>query len=105
MKERGGSDYWLVPASLSTWVLEMHNGADSRLTSAFIGTALLPALDVVERDWRAVWRASRETKDKNAGGGSLIIVGNRAQHKFFSNGGHPGRYGHCLTDSGPSIRA
>ena len=68
----------------------MHNGSDSRLTAQFIKSAMLPALDTVERDWRAAWRTSREpkNKDKAAGKGALIVVGNRGQHKFFSNGGH-----------------
>ncbi|PCH42312.1 ClpP/crotonase [Wolfiporia cocos MD-104 SS10] len=68
------------------WVLEMHNGEDSRLSETMLAKALAPALDVVERDWRETWRAARAAKDKKGGRGALIIVGNRSQNKFFSNG-------------------
>ena len=68
----------------------MHNGADNRLTADFIKSGMLPALDVVERDWRNVWRASKQTNDKQGGRGALVLVGNRGQDKFFSNGGHSG---------------
>lgn len=64
----------------------MHNGADSRLSSALISGGLLPALDIVERDWRTIWRAAKAVKDKTGGRGALILVGNRSQDKFFSNG-------------------
>ncbi|KAK7690621.1 hypothetical protein QCA50_005720 [Cerrena zonata] len=70
----------------NTWVIELHNGADSRLSTALISEGLLPALDIVERDWRNVWRAARAAKDKTGGRGALILVGNRSQDKFFSNG-------------------
>ncbi|KAF7795970.1 hypothetical protein EIP86_007139 [Pleurotus ostreatoroseus] len=80
------SNSHVILATSSVWVLELHNGPDSRLTSTFIKFGLLPALDAVERDWRQGWRTARETKDKNGGRGALIIVGNRGQHKFFSNG-------------------
>jgi len=72
----------------SIWVLELHNGDDSRLTDKLIKQAVMPALDAVERDWRQRWRATQESNDKNKDGakGALIIVGNRKQHKFFSNG-------------------
>ena len=64
----------------------MHNGADSRLTEHFINNAMLPALDAVERDWRQVWTAANAKGNKESAKGALIIVGNRNQHKFFSNG-------------------
>ncbi|KAI0806326.1 ClpP/crotonase-like domain-containing protein [Irpex lacteus] len=71
----------------SIWVLELHNGADSRLTDHFIKNAILPALDAVERDWRQNFRtANAPSGDKQSAKGALIIVGNRSQHKFFSNG-------------------
>lgn len=66
----------------------MHNGADTRLSSNFIKDAFLPALDVVEREWRVQWREAQATKNKEGGRGALIIVGNRSQNKFFSNGMH-----------------
>ena len=64
----------------------MHNGEDSRLTTRMFTEALLPALDVVERDWRDGWRKAQAAKDKKGGYGALIIVGKRSQDKFFSNG-------------------
>ena len=74
-------------ASPATWVLEMHNGADSRLTEAFLQHALRPALDAVERHWRNNWRAGAAPGgDAALCHGALVIVGNRKQDKFFSNG-------------------
>ncbi|KAI0370350.1 ClpP/crotonase [Pilatotrama ljubarskyi] len=68
------------------WVIELHNGADSRLTDVLIMKGLKPALDAVERHWRENWRAGQAQKDENLCKGALIIVGNRKQDKFFSNG-------------------
>ncbi|TFY55468.1 hypothetical protein EVJ58_g8237 [Rhodofomes roseus] len=68
------------------WVLELHNGEDSRINETLIDKALQPALNIVECDWREGWRAARKAKDKDGGGGALIIVGKRGQNKFFSNG-------------------
>ncbi|KAH9856516.1 ClpP/crotonase [Lenzites betulinus] len=68
------------------WVLEMHNGADTRLTDVFILQAFKPALDVVEKHWRENWRAGQAKKDESLCKGALVIVGNRKQDKFFSNG-------------------
>ena len=77
----------LHTATPSIWVLELHNGADSRLTDHFIKNAILPGLDAVERDWRQIWRnANAPGADKQSAKGALIIVGNRNQYKFFSNG-------------------
>ncbi|OCH95445.1 ClpP/crotonase [Obba rivulosa] len=70
----------------SIWIIEMHNGEDSRLSEAFIEEALKPALDAVESSWRQAWRAASAAKDKEGGKGALIIVGKRSQDKFFSNG-------------------
>jgi hypothetical protein len=61
------------------WMIELHNGQDSRLTDKLIDQGLKPALDVVEREWREGWRESN-------GRGALILVGRRDQDKFFSNG-------------------
>ncbi|KAJ8585947.1 hypothetical protein M405DRAFT_883559, partial [Rhizopogon salebrosus TDB-379] len=68
------------------WIIELHNGQDSRLTKRLIDEALRPASDIVECSWNA-------TRDRQAGGagdgkgaGALIIVGRRDQDKFFSNG-------------------
>jgi Delta3-Delta2-enoyl-CoA isomerase len=47
---------------------------------------LKPALDAIEKHWRHGWRAAMKSKDKNSGGGAVIIVGRRDQDKFFSNG-------------------
>ncbi|KAG6909946.1 putative secondary metabolism biosynthetic enzyme [Tephrocybe rancida] len=70
----------------SLWIIELHNGVDNRLTDVLIDRGLKPALDAVERDWRAQWRTAQDTKDKIGGKGALIIVGKRDQDKFFSNG-------------------
>ncbi|KAG6861998.1 hypothetical protein C0995_008185 [Termitomyces sp. Mi166 len=70
----------------SLWIIELHNGIDSRLTVDLIDRGLKPALDTVERDWREHWRTAQKNKDKNGGKGALIIVGKRSQDKFFSNG-------------------
>lgn len=64
----------------------MHNGDDSRLTDTFILHAFKPALDAVERHWRANWREGVARKDAALCHGALLIVGNRKQDKFFSNG-------------------
>ena len=61
-------------------------GADNRLTETFVTQALKPALDTVERHWRENWRAGRAKQDENLLKGALILVGNRKQDKFFSNG-------------------
>ena len=46
----------------------------------------MPALDMVEREWRGQLRAAKQSNDKEGGKGALIIVGRRDQDKFFSNG-------------------
>lgn len=46
----------------------------------------MPALDMVEREWRGQLRAAKQSNDKEGAKGSLIIVGRRDQDKFFSNG-------------------
>ena len=64
----------------------MHNGDDNRLTDVFITQAMKPALDTVEKHWRANWKAGQAKKDESLTKGALILVGNRKQDKFFSNG-------------------
>ena len=64
------------------WIIELHNGEDSRLTARLIDEALRPALDKIEKHWTN----NRLTTLANAGEGALIIVGKRDQDKFFSNG-------------------
>ncbi|KAG8801509.1 hypothetical protein FRC17_006638 [Serendipita sp. 399] len=71
------------------WVIELHNGEDNRLTEEMCVTALGPALVMVEAQWRDSWRISFNDKndmEKRGGYGALIIVSNKAQNKFFSNG-------------------
>lgn len=68
------------------WVIELHNGQDSRLTTTLINKGLRPALDAVEKHWRGRWRKAWDAGDKEGGKGALIIVGRRDQDKFFSNG-------------------
>ncbi|EPT01342.1 hypothetical protein FOMPIDRAFT_1029848 [Fomitopsis schrenkii] len=67
------------------WLLELHNGEDSRINETLIDKALHPALDIVEREWRERRREARAAKDKTGGRGALVLVGNRGQNKFFSN--------------------
>ncbi|KAG8812365.1 hypothetical protein FRC17_002061 [Serendipita sp. 399] len=71
------------------WVIELHNGEDNRLTEEMCVAALGPALVMVETQWRDSWRISFNDKndtEKRGGYGALIIVSNRTQNKFFSNG-------------------
>jgi len=73
------------------WIIELHNGEDSRLTEALINDAFKPALDTVEKHWNENRRNNpgndQQGKTKGNGGeGALIIVGKRDQDKFFSNG-------------------
>jgi len=70
----------------SLWVIELHNGQDNRLTQELINKGLMPAFDIVEREWRGQLRVARQSNDKEGGKGSLIVVGRRDQDKFFSNG-------------------
>lgn len=66
------------------WIIELHNGEDSRLTARLIDDALRPALDMVEKHW--VNNRLAGSQQPIAGEGTLIIVGKRNQDKFFSNG-------------------
>ncbi|KAH8118221.1 ClpP/crotonase [Phellopilus nigrolimitatus] len=72
------------------WIIEMHNGEDNRLTRYLIDNALKPALDIVEREWKAsqltCHSSSGATNASSDGRGALIITGKRSQNKFFSNG-------------------
>ncbi|KIM84302.1 hypothetical protein PILCRDRAFT_818642 [Piloderma croceum F 1598] len=70
----------------SLWIVELHNGEDSRLTTVMIDHAIKPALDAVERHWREQWRSAQNVKGKEGAKGALVIVGKRSQDKFFSNG-------------------
>ncbi|KAG8904657.1 hypothetical protein FRB99_001377 [Tulasnella sp. 403] len=72
----------------ATWVLELKNGPDNRLTDVMCQQVIPPALDVVEKEWREARRKALEADHppKGAGGGALIIVGRLDQDKFFSNG-------------------
>ncbi|TFK49901.1 ClpP/crotonase [Heliocybe sulcata] len=76
----------LTHPSASIWIIELHNGDDSRLTQLLVDKCLKPALDAVERHWREDRRKAIAAKDKEGGNGALIIVGNTTQDKFFSNG-------------------
>lgn len=76
----------LTHPTSSIWILELHNGDDSRLTQLLVEKGLKPALDAVERHWRDDRRKAVAAKDKEGGKGALIIVGNTKQDKFFSNG-------------------
>ena len=73
-------------ASPTIWILELQNGADNRLTDKFITGSIMPALDVVEKEWRLRRRKELVDKKEEAGKGALIISGALNQQKFFSNG-------------------
>lgn len=73
-------------AKPSLWIIELHNGFDNRLTADLIHKGIMPALDIVEREWRERQRAALKSKVLEEGKGALIIVGKRDQDKFFSNG-------------------
>lgn len=77
---------FIRPAKPSLWILELHHGLDNRLTQQLINKGVMPALDVVEREWREQQRAAVQNKKLQDGAGALIIVGKRDQDKFFSNG-------------------
>lgn len=67
----------LTHPSPELWELEMHNGADNRLSAFFIVHCLQKAFDIVESEWRALGAGAP---------GALVIVGKKDQSKFFSNG-------------------
>jgi Delta3-Delta2-enoyl-CoA isomerase len=75
-------------AKKTLWIIELHNGQDSRLTYELITQGLGPALNAVEKEWRESWRLfmKDQKNNKDEGKGALIIVGRRDQDKFFSNG-------------------
>jgi len=76
----------LTHPKLTLWVIELHNGLDNRLTHDLINKGLKPALDTVEREWRAQRAEASKNLSSDGASGSLIIVGRRSQDKFFSNG-------------------
>jgi Delta3-Delta2-enoyl-CoA isomerase len=70
------------------WCIELHNGVDNRLTHALCD-ALSQALNLVEAQWRDKWRPTFHDKNdtkKVKASGALILIANRKQQKFFSNG-------------------
>ncbi|CAE6447805.1 unnamed protein product [Rhizoctonia solani] len=76
----------LTHPSPAIWVLRLHSGADNRLTNKMCLDVLIPAFDVVESEWRAVWRAAKRDKTgvKEGAEGGFVIAG--TGDKFFSNG-------------------
>lgn len=70
----------------SLWVIELHNGEDSRLSVNLLRDGLSPALDIVEKEWRNSLTQVLNSKDKSPAKAALIIVGKQNQDKFFSNG-------------------
>ncbi|KAG8991155.1 hypothetical protein FRB90_001457 [Tulasnella sp. 427] len=68
------------------WVLELKNGSDNRLTGVVCTKVIIPALDIVEKEWRIGRNKALKADDKAGAGGALIIVGRLDQDKFFSNG-------------------
>ncbi|EJD49753.1 ClpP/crotonase [Auricularia subglabra TFB-10046 SS5] len=72
--------------SSESWIIELHNGEDNRISERLLREAITPALDIVEHDWRTSTKKAKKAKDEKAGSGFLVIVGKRDQDKFFSNG-------------------
>ncbi|KAF9532574.1 ClpP/crotonase-like domain-containing protein [Crepidotus variabilis] len=68
------------------WIIELQNGVDNRLTDVLVTKGMMPALDIVEKEWRQRKQAAVKNKDRAGAGGALIIVGKMDQDKFFSNG-------------------
>ncbi|KAG8739094.1 hypothetical protein FRC11_000925 [Ceratobasidium sp. 423] len=68
------------------WVLRLHSGPDNRLTNRMCLDVLIPAFDVVESEWRSVWRTAKRDKTgvKEGAEGGFVITG--TGDKFFSNG-------------------
>ncbi|GJJ08298.1 hypothetical protein Clacol_002509 [Clathrus columnatus] len=62
------------------WIIELHNGEDSRLTEHFIENAILPALGHVEHEWLKTPTLEKSKYAK----GCLIIIGKRSQDKLLS---------------------
>jgi len=65
--------------------LELHNRPDNRLTPALVDGAILPALNDVERAWRAD-RAGELIDGPGTGQAALITCGAIDAHRFYSNG-------------------
>ncbi|KAG8969120.1 hypothetical protein FRC03_004435 [Tulasnella sp. 419] len=78
----------LSKSKSNIWVLELQGAKDSRLTGEMCQKGILPALDIVEKEWRNQWREASVSneKKKGAGSGALVITGRLSQNKFFSNG-------------------
>ncbi|KAG9013917.1 hypothetical protein FRB94_004297 [Tulasnella sp. JGI-2019a] len=74
--------------SPTLWLLELRNGTDNRLTGEMLQMVIMPALNLVEKEWRSQWRGSNSDASvgKASRAGSLIISGPLDQDKFFSNG-------------------
>lgn len=68
------------------WVLRLHSGPDNRLTNRMCLDVLIPAFDVVESEWRSVWRSAKPNKTgvREGAEGGFVITG--TGDKFFSNG-------------------
>jgi hypothetical protein len=62
------------------------------LTATVINEGLLPALDIVEKEWRASQKRWDGDPKNQEGSGALIIVGRKDQDKFFSNGDFSRRF-------------
>ncbi|CAE6462289.1 unnamed protein product [Rhizoctonia solani] len=52
----------LTHPSPAIWVLRLHSGVDNRLTNKMCLNVLIPAFDVVEGEWRSIWRAAKSDK-------------------------------------------
>ena len=76
----------------SLWILELHNRSENLLTHEVINHGLKPALDVVEQEWRMMWRKTRTRRNMEQessaepiadGCGALIIT---SHGKYFCGG-------------------
>ncbi|ELU40717.1 ECH domain-containing protein [Rhizoctonia solani AG-1 IA] len=76
----------LTHPSPAIWVLRLHSGPDNRLTNKMCLGVLIPAFDIVESEWRSIWRAAKlgKTGVKDGAEGGFVITG--TGDKFFSNG-------------------
>ncbi|QRW18088.1 enoyl-CoA hydratase/isomerase family protein [Rhizoctonia solani] len=67
----------LTHPSPAIWVLRLHSGPDNRLTNKMCLGVLIPAFDIVESEWRSIWRAAKlgKTGVKDGAEGGFVITG------------------------------
>ncbi|KAB5596174.1 Enoyl-CoA hydratase/isomerase family protein [Ceratobasidium theobromae] len=59
------------------WILRLHSGPDNRLNNRMCLDVLIPAFDMVEGEWRSVWRSAKVNKSgvKEGAEGGLLMTG------------------------------